>query len=317
MARRIEDARLMAKVASLYYQQNMRQSEIASRLDLSQAGVSRLLKRALDEGIVRITISTPAHTYSEIEMEIERRYGLKEAIVVDYHDDPQQLLHNLGAAGGHYLETTIKDGEHIGVSSWSETLLAVARSMQPLNRSIHAHVIQVLGGVGNPTGETHAVQLTRRLAKLVNGDITLLPAPGVVGSRETRDVLLADPYIAASAAMFDKVTLALVGIGAVEPSHLLALSGNVFSSDELTSLRELGAVGDICLRFIDRTGVPVDSPFAERVIGMSLEQLRRTPRTVAVAGGKRKSAAIKAAVLGGWVHVLITDYRTARSMLED
>jgi DNA-binding transcriptional regulator LsrR (DeoR family) len=312
---RTEELRLLAKVASLYYEHNLRQTQIAERLSLSQAGVSRLLKRAVDEGIVRITISTPIGSHPDLERAIEAKYNLKAAIVVDHHPDPDQLLRNLGAAGAYYLETTIKDGEYIGVSSWSETLLAVAKAMQPLNQSVRAHVVQILGGVGSPNAEIHALQLTRILATLVNGAVTPLSVPGIVSSRETRDVLLSDSYTSEAVALFDKVTLALVGIGSIEPSHLLRSSGNVFSEEELVQLREAGAIGDICLHFFDADGNPVHTPLEDRVIGMSLEQLRDVNRTVAVAGGERKVAAIRGALLGGWVHVLITDQLVARRLL--
>ena len=96
--------------------------------------------------------------------------------------------------------------------------------------------MQILGGVGNPGAEVHATQLTRRLANLVSGTATLLPAPGAVGSADARRVMLKDRYVQEATALFKSVTVALVGIGAVEPSKLLAASGNVFSPQELKSL---------------------------------------------------------------------------------
>jgi DNA-binding transcriptional regulator LsrR (DeoR family) len=314
---RTEELRLLAKVATLYYERKLRQTEIAELLDLSQATVSRLLKRALDENIVRISVSTPMGCYPDLENAIATHYRLKEVIVVDASSENSELLHNLGAAAAYYLETTIRDGEYIGISSWSETLLATANAMQPLNHAVSARVIQILGGIGNPTAEMHAGQLTRRLANLLHGEATILSAPGVVGSRETRDILLADSFVSEAVALFDRVTLALVGIGSVEPSRLLASSGNVFSQEELELLRDDGAVGDICLRFFDSEGQPVITPLNDRVIGMALEQLKQVKRTIGIAGGERKFAAIRAAVKGGWVHVLITDHLTAKRLLAD
>lgn len=306
----------MAKVATLYYEHKLRQTEIASQLDLSQATVSRLLQRALDENIVRISVSTPMGCYPDLEDAVRSLYNLKEVIIVDASPENGELLRNLGSAAAYYLETTIRDGEHIGISSWSETLLATANAMQPLSRSIRARVIQILGGIGNPTAEIHAAQLTRRLANLVHGEATVLSAPGVVGSAETRDILLADPFVSEAIALFDKVTLALVGIGSIEPSRLLASSGNVFSQQELEMLRDRGAVGDICLRFFDSHGQPVVTPLDDRVIGIGLQQLEQVRRTVGIAGGARKVAAIRGAVRGGWIHVLITDNLTAARLLE-
>ena len=311
------ELRLMTKVADLYYRRKMRQVDIARQLNLSQATVSRLLKRAESEGIVTITVHAPLGTYPDLERALEERYGLKEAIVVDAAEDDSELLHNLGSAGGFYLETTLDRGEVIGISSWSETLLAAANAMHPLGHSIGARVVQILGGVGNPLGGSHALQLTRRLAELVNGEAVMLPAPGVVGSREARDVLLADPFVAATVAMFDQVTLALVGIGCIEPSRMLKRSGNAFSDRELEELRARGAVGDICLRFFDADGVPVRTALDERVISITLDQLKRIRRVVAIAGGSRKRLAIRGAVRGGWVNVLITDRETAEYLVDD
>jgi DNA-binding transcriptional regulator LsrR (DeoR family) len=153
------------------------------------------------------------------------------------------------------------------------------------------------------------------LATLVNGRAKFLPAPGVVGSADSARVILDDPFTREVLNLFDSVTLALVGIGAVEPSPLLASSGNIFSPEELSMLRGQGAVGDVCLRFFDSSGKPVLNPLNDRVIGMSLEQLRRAKRSVGVAGGQRKLEAIRGALAGGWINVLITDRLTAESLV--
>jgi DNA-binding transcriptional regulator LsrR (DeoR family) len=177
-------------------------------------------------------------------------------------------------------------------------------------------VVQILGGVGNPAAEVHAAHITGRLANLVKGDAIYLPAPGVAGSEQARDVLLQDQYVQEAVDLFDYVTLALVGIGAVEPSRLLASSGNVFSPQEIESLRRLGAVGDVCLRFFSALGVPVATPLDCRVIGMTLDQLRRVRRSVGIAGGERKLPAIRGALEGGLINVLITDHEVASRLTE-
>lgn len=163
--------------------------------------------------------------------------------------------------------------------------------------------------------EVHATQVTRRLADLLGGEATLLPAPGVVGSRNARDVLIKDRFVREALDMFPKVTLALVGIGATEPSRALASSGNVFSAQEIKLLAGKGAVGDICLRFFDAAGRPVITELNDRVISMDLDQLRAVRRVVAVAGGKRKTNAIRGALAGKLVNVLITDLATADRLL--
>jgi len=314
---RLDELRLMAKVARMYYQQGLTQTEIMERLNIHQSTVSRVLKRAEKEGIVRVVVSVPSGTHPELEEALQSKYGLKDAVVVDCVDDEDQIVRDLGAAAAFTLESTLKPGEVIGISCWSAALLAMVDAMHPTQRVRGARVVQILGGVGSPGAPMHATNVTRRLANLISAEMTLLPAPGVVGSAQAKRILMQDPFVQQALRQFKSVTLALVGIGAVEPSKMLAASGNVFSRDELKLLSSKGAVGDICLRFFDAAGRPVNTPLNERVISMELEQLKRVPRVIGVAGGKRKTAAIRGALEGKWINVLITDRAMAERLLVD
>jgi DNA-binding transcriptional regulator LsrR (DeoR family) len=230
-------------------------------------------------------------------------------------DDESQIVRDLGAAAAFYMETTLRPGDVIGLSSWSAALRAMVDAMHPSQRGAGARVVQILGGIGNPAAGVHTTHLTQRLANLIGGTATLLPAPGVVGSTEARNVMVRDQYVSQAMELFKSVNVALVGIGGAEPSHLLKMSGNVFSSQELEELSAHGAVGDICLRFFDENGLPVATPLTDRVIGMNLEDLRRVDRVVGIAGGRRKTAAIRGALAGKWINVLIADRTSAEHLL--
>lgn len=313
---RLDELRLMTKVARLYYERALGQTEIAAHLSLSQSTVSRLLKRARQEKIVRTLVTAPSGIYPQLEDDLQSRYSLQQAIVVDCASDSEPIIvRELGAAAAYFLETTLTQGEVVGISSWSETLLAMVDAMHPVTRQTKAQVVQILGGVGNPAAEAHAARLTGRLADLIYGRVTHLPAPGVVGSADSLRILLEDQFVRKVLDLFDQVTLALVGIGTVEPSKLLASSGNIFSPEELDLLRSQGAVGDVCLRFFDQAGQPVITSLNERVIGMKLDQLQQVERAVGIAGGERKCEAIRGALLGGWINVLITDRFTAERLV--
>jgi DNA-binding transcriptional regulator LsrR (DeoR family) len=127
--------------------------------------------------------------------------------------------------------------------------------------------------------------------------------------------MLGDVYVRAAMDQFRRLTIALVGIGALQPSVMLANSGNAFTSDELRDLARRGAVGDIGLRFFDREGCPVHGPLDDRVISITLEELQATPRAIAVAGGDRKVEAIRACLRGKLVNMLVTDKFTAEKLL--
>ena len=194
--------------------------------------------------------------------------------------------------------------------------MAMVEVMRQIPRSIDASVIQILGGAGEPQAKVHAAYLTSRLAELVRGKATFLPAPGLVDSADVRQVLLNDSSIREVIESFDEITMALVGVGSVKPSPLLASSGNIFSDEELDMLREYGAVGDILYRFFDAEGNPVRTPLADRVTGMDLDQLGRVKRVVGIAGGERKLAAIRGALKGELINTLITDRFTAERLVQ-
>jgi DNA-binding transcriptional regulator LsrR (DeoR family) len=309
------DLRLMTRVARLYHEDGLTQTEVAHRLGLTQVMVSRLLRKAQERGIVRTTVVTPPGAFADLESVLEAKFGLSQAVVGDAaRDSEEAVLSAIGSAAAHFLEATLKSGEVVGISSWSASLLAMVERMQPLRKVEGCLVVQLLGGLGNPAAEQHANRLAIRLARLVHGEARFLPVPGLVGSTGAARALAQDPSVSETVALFGQVSLALVGVGALEPSALVASSGNAFSQAELEALQKAGAVGDLCLRFYDAEGRPVRGGFEGRVIGIDLDGLRRVPRSVALCGGKRKFAAILGALRGGWVNTLVTDQFTAQRL---
>ena len=313
---RLHEYRLITRVAQMYYVEGRKQAEISRSLGISQATISRLLRRAEDENIVRITINVPRGIFPELESSLRDRFGLREAIVTECGEDREEsILSSIGDAAAHFVETTVQDGEVIGISSWSASLLRMIDAISPLKRVKAERVVQILGGMGNPGVQVHATHLTTRLSQLTNAQPQLLPAQGVAATAEARQVLAADAYVQATTDQFRRISLALVGIGAVEPSRMLAHSGNVVTPEELDDLRDRGAVGDICLRFFDRHGEAVRTPLDDRVISISLRDLKAVPKVVGIAGGARKVEAIRGAMLGGHIDTLITDKFTAQKLL--
>jgi DNA-binding transcriptional regulator LsrR (DeoR family) len=309
---RLNELRLIARVAQMYHLEGKRQADIAEIMHMSQATVSRMLKRAEQEDIVRTTVIPPAGTFAELETALRDRYGLTEAIVIDCSEDRDgAIMARIGEAAAHFLEVTLQQDEVVGVSSWSQTILRMVDNIHPLKSAKAKYIVQILGGMGDASVQMHATQLTARIAKLTGGEPRLLLVQGITSSREAKLVMLADPAVRETMDLFGRLSLAIVGIGAVEPSEMLARSGNTFSRQEMAMLHEAGAVGEISYRFYDRQGKPVETPLNDRVIGVSLEELRKTNRVMALAGGESKTEAIAGALKLGVIDVLVTDKFTA------
>ncbi|WP_223641147.1 sugar-binding transcriptional regulator [Rhodobacter sp. TJ_12] len=307
---------MIARVAQMYHIEKQRQADIAKHLRMSQATVSRMLKRAVEEEIVRTSVVAPPGTYAALEEALRIHFALPEAIVVECSEERDgAIMARIGEAAAHFVEATLQAGEVIGVSSWSETILKMVDNIHPMKAAKARYVVQTLGGMGDPSVQTQASQLTTRLAKLTGAEPRLLAAPGVAQSREAKLAMVSDPYVRATMDLFHAISLAVIGIGSIEPSRMLVRSGNVFSSHELQEEVEAGAVGDMGLRFFNAAGAPVVTPLDERVIGMRLEDLAKVDRVLALAGGPGKVEAIAGALRTGVIDVLVTDKFTARRLL--
>jgi DNA-binding transcriptional regulator LsrR (DeoR family) len=309
--------RLLTRVAHLYHTRGLRQGQIAERLHLSQSRVSRLLTVAREEGIIRTIVVSPPGLHADIAEELEQRYDLRDAHVIDVEgDDEQELTRELGATLASILETTPWEARRIGFTSWSRALRAMVSALHPLGGAGAQQVVEMLGDVGPPSLQHEAAGATQRLAELTRARAVFLRAPGVVASASVRDALLEqDGYAREALLALDGLDLALVGVGNCRVVPPLTSGDNFFTHEELERVVAQGAVGEINLRFLDAEGRPVLSELDERVIGVTLKQIQNAKRTLAVAGGPSKHAAIRATLVGGWVDTLVTDVGTAHHLL--
>jgi DNA-binding transcriptional regulator LsrR (DeoR family) len=299
----------------MYHERGARQVDIAESLHLSQARVSRLLKRAAELGIVRTVVVVSHGVHTDLEEALEGKYGLAEAVVVDVEGTTEDVTTALGSAGASYLEATLTGGERVGISSWSQTLLAVVDRMRPFRLPGADSVVQLIGGMGAASVQAQGNRLLGDFAQLIGATATFVPAPGLVGSKNIRNSLLSDPAMETCADEWRNLTMAIVGIGSLPPSSLLRASGNAVNPADQQRLLAAGAVGDVCQRFFDIEGALLHSELDDRIVGIDADTLRAVPRRIGIAGGDSKHGAISAAARGSWINVLITDTGTAAALL--
>lgn len=310
--------RMIATVAWLYHTRGLRQSAIAERLHISQSRVSRLLEQAVELGIVRTIVVLPKEEQSVLEHELEYAYGLKEVHVHDLGEvgNESELVRELGQLLALHLQSVPMDARVIGFTSWSRTLGETVRHLQPLSQSSTEFVVEMVGDLGPPTLQHLAAQNTQQLADLTGAQPMFLRLPGVLPNREVKQTLLEhDGHARAALSKLDELDFAMTGIGAGDIIPPLRAGDNFFTAEQVAQAKRLGAVGELNLRYIAEDGEPVHTDFEDLVVGVTLEQLRRADRRLGVAGGPSKYRAIRAALVGGWLNVLVTDSTTAHWLL--
>jgi DNA-binding transcriptional regulator LsrR (DeoR family) len=311
-----DELRLLVKVSRFYYEDGLNQDAITERLGLSRSKVSRLMAQAREMGIVQISVVPPEQLFTDLEARLEERFGLHEAFVVEAPptDAQEAVSRVIGAAAAGYLARAIGPRSTVGFA-WGSTLYHLAAALPPY-RLPDVQVVQIIGGLGTPDSEIHATELARHLSRALGCRMALLPVPGIVADQRTREALLRDVHVQRAVQAFDHLDIAFVGVGSPTPDSVVMRDGSIITQAELDDVLRRGAVGDIALRFFDAGGGAVESEINDRIIGMTLEQLKRTPRVVGVSGGPEKTEAIRAALTGGLIHVLITDSATATRLLD-
>lgn len=310
------DTRLMVKVCNLYYKDNLTQDKIAKKLKISKYQVNRILKKAIGLGIVQINIIDPTASVSNLEEELEKRFDLKRALVVEnYGLSDVELKSKLGQAAAGYLLEIIKDGDVIGVS-WGTTVNEVINHL-PSRINKKVEVVQITGGSHYISVNINCHDVARRFASRFGTEPHLLFAPAVVDSENTKDLLLKETSIKKTFEYFDRVTIAIVGIGALYPRIVSTLieTGSI-SQEDLKSLKESRAVGDILSHFFDIEGKICNSSLNKRLIAMPIDDLLKIPYSLGVAGGELKAEAILGAIRGRYVNILVTDSKAAERILK-
>ena len=127
--------RLLAKVAELYYLEDLTQLQIGQRLGLSRQKVQRLIRMAREKGVVQITIQPIRTTAAELERKLEERFGIQEAVVSETaeYDDHDRVVAALGPVAAEYLTRIVGDGDSIAISWAARCGRWLTRCARPAN----------------------------------------------------------------------------------------------------------------------------------------------------------------------------------------
>lgn len=312
----------LAQAAFWYYVQDLSQDEVARRLRTSRSNVSRLLRSAREQGVVRFEIAYPTRRDLTLEERLRSRfeaYGLSEVIVTS--SSVEEVTPAGGQAGvlavarsaADWLQDNLRDGQTVGLF-WGGTMKTMV-DVAHFDRKIDAHVIQLAGEWSNdPRQSGH--NLVRDLAVKLGGRYTYFNAPAVAANQTDADSLLAGPHVSAALATARAADVAILGVGA-----FLADTTRIFldlahaTRDEIAEAETKRVVGQLAGRFFNHDGDQVDLSLHRRLVSLDLDEVRQVKTIVAVASGVGKQAAVGAALRGGLIDVLISDTTLATALL--
>lgn len=310
MAQRLTELVLMTRVARRFYLDNCSKSEIAEEIGISRFRVARLLDSARESGVVKIEITSTSDVNANMSVALQQRYGLRHAVVLDADDHDQgELRERLGQIAADVLSEIVTTSDVLGLA-WARSLRGVGSARTAIAAG---HVVQLTGALSGPDG-SDVLGLVRRVARAGGGIPHVYYAPLVVSDASIAATLRRQPDVGRAADMIRDVTVAVVGIGAWAPG--MSTIYDTVEPVDRTNTAQRGVVGEISGVLIDAVGAGVSAPLSRRIIGVSADELARVPLVLAVAYGEAKAEAVRAALLGGFVHGLITHSGLTRRLLE-
>lgn len=310
-----ENARLISRILTMYYIEDINQAEIGRQLGLSTAKVNRLLKQARSQGMVEIVIHSPYQHLFELERQLEKVTGVKQAIIVPkLADTPNAVIQSVGRAAANYFLEHLRDGDTVCVGG-GRALFAM---VQAINTD-QTYDVQIVPAIGGIQGRhfTDVNNLTAELAKRVGGRSLQLHAPAFTDTAKEREALCNLRHVREILDMARQAQIAVVGIGTITPETSSYFQFTSLSSRELSQIyEEHCGIGEILARVINPAGNTCAFEYAERVVGLDLEELRSIPLSIGVAALPEKAAPIAAALRGGYLKTIVTDETTALEVLK-
>ncbi len=303
----IEQKKLMAEAATLYYEKKMTQQEIAVLMNLSRQTVSKLIGEALKENIVEIKIHNPESDCAALQKEFCERFGLRDCLICPTGSKNETVRYIMTVkAAAQYVAPILEKGNLKIAVSWGKTMHDLIHAMPDSNTAGNI-VFPLFGATEDENYFFSSNELARELADKIGGRIKYALFPYMTDNREDYRLLKKLSYYQAVQALWETADVAIMGIG---NKKVL----DIFERHFGYRIKNPDAIGDVATHFFTAGGELI-APY-EHTLCASAQNIKQMKTTIATACGNDKAEAIVGALKTKLIHVLITDEYTAKYILE-
>jgi deoxyribonucleoside regulator len=311
-----EEDELLLLVARLYHVDGFSQGDVARMANVSQAKISRLLAKARQKGIVQISVAEYDPRDYQLEEQLEKRLGLRQATVVKAPEGlpMRELRQSVAHFAAPRVSAMIQSGDVLALAG-GRAMQWLVHAMQPPPQFSGLTIVQAMGNIDASVGPYDALELGRIIANRWRGTFLTLNLPALLPNARTRKSFLALAPIQQVVGRLQNVRIALVGVGTLDNS--VFVERDALHGDDIEQLKKAGAVGEICGRFYNRSGKECNTPYRDRVVSIELEDLKKADEVVAIVVGSDRTEAIRSALRGGLIKSLVMDQAGAIALLKD
>ncbi|GAN35672.1 sugar-binding transcriptional regulator [Lacticaseibacillus paracasei] len=316
MVQEVTDRELILKVAILYYEHNLTQEEVASRVGVSRPAISKLLQRAKDLGLVRFFIQDINKDIIELEVALQEKYHLTNVKVVSSTNGrtSEAIQAQVGQLSARYMASLISKGniKSIGIG-WGRAVANLVAQTDFLTAP-QLTIVPLIGGLGLINLEIHSDYLVSELAMKLHARHSTFYAPVIADTAKEAKELKRSSLVSSAIEAAKNVDAAFIGVGNHVGESTWKELGYI-TGDEITELENAGAIGDAVANFFDINFKDVETEFSKRLIGITIADLMRVPNVVAMAVGTLKSESLSTLLKYGLINSLFIDQTLAEAIL--
>ncbi len=305
----------LARVAWAYYVEEMTQSEISEMYDIPRIKVQRLLKEASDIKMATVSISNPYCNMLSCEKELVEKYGLLDAVVVPTVS--REIYKELTVAVAMYLERKWMSSIKLLGIGGGRTLGYLSQALDTIARKPNGNKPDVASLIGILTLDAamSSMDNAQQVAQTIGSKFYGIWSPGLTQTEEEYKVFANQKNIRNSLTLANSADIKVVSIGTIEDSFNGRKMGEKMVDDiDYWKLKEQNVAGELLAHFFDEDGNIIDHSITRRSIVIDIPS--KNGKVVAVSGGEHKVGAIRAALKGKLVDVLVTDYDTCEKLLD-
>jgi DNA-binding transcriptional regulator LsrR (DeoR family) len=299
---------LLHTVARLHYEQDLSQRDIAQQMQLSTATVSRLIRRARDEGIVRIEISDFVEP-ATLADRLAEALNLRRVAIAPSAPESRTMAALADPVGRLLKEARLGPRSVLGLG-WGRTVWETLQVGLP--ECPGTTTVPLSGGIPEAARHFQIGEFARLAATQIGGQPKFVHAPYLLAD-EARLALVKDPVIRDSVDLWDRVDVALVGVGRPHGGGDRMAGGAALTPDD-PALDD--AAGDVLLRYFDARGRMVAWQDEHKLLAIGIAQLKRIPLLIGLVASPAKAVSVIGAARAGLINALATDSRTAIKVLD-
>ncbi|MDD6719226.1 sugar-binding transcriptional regulator [Lactobacillus porci] len=301
----------LANIAHDYYISKLNIAEISAKYSLSRYLIDKALVDAENTGIVQINIREGAKRNSSLETLFRQKFGLKEAFILKKLETKNQDSEKIVSFAAEQIQSYMQSCENVGLT-WGTTMLDIINSFTDIKNE-KLNFVQLVGYPLHGSGRKSPLEQVA--ANQCGAHFQALPAPLYATNPDLVKLIKQEPFYKLLDERYNHMDLLVATLGTLQAFEEESFMHRQYENLLFRDIRRDNIAGMIFGRPYDHEG-HFFSAITDKIVGISDQQIVRTPVRFVVVNSRFKAGALIGALRSGIVTHLVTNEVIAERALQ-